>query len=100
MRHDRVIKLIKLPEEVYDDTTGDYTVGPGVEVEKLAHISDTGTQSMNLLYGKIREGAKTFRLKGELVAPFDYIQFGNDIYDVTMRRDVRDSVILHVVKRQ
>ena len=101
MRYDQVIYLISESAEIYNESTGNYEIErESVAIERHANISDLGTQAMNMLYGKIREGAKIFRLKGNIEAPFDYVQFGNAYYDVTLRRNINDGVILQVVKRQ
>ena len=101
MRYDKVIYLISKGTEVYNELTGNYdTVGEVSAYEKHAHVSDSGTQSMNMLYGKIREGAKIFRLKGSVDVDFDYLRYDNELYDLTLRRNINDGVILHAVKRQ
>lgn len=84
MRFDTEIFFERI-ESVYDENTGNYTDSV-TEVNKYASVTDSGTQTMLLVYGKIKQGSLTIRLQNHIDEPFDRIRIGNKHYSVDMTR--------------
>ena len=89
MRFDTPIYLQTVVSGPYDAETGDYGADTVQEVETYASVSDTGVDTLNLVYGGIKQGSKIIRLQGNLNVPFDTIRIGNKIYRVDMVRQLR-----------
>ena len=86
MRFDKKILFVREAEGTYDESTGDYGDGSTHKIEKLANVTDASTQTMQLVYGHIRQGALVIRIQGVMLEPFDYIRIGNKKYRVDMSR--------------
>lgn len=99
MRYSDTVKFVK-EESFYNRDTGDYSVENIVQTERFADITDTGTEAMNLLYGKVVQGAKTIRIKTKVTEDFDYVLIGKTIYTVKMIRTLRQEQVMHLVVKQ
>ncbi len=62
MRANTKVYFITEGETEYDASTGDYIESENTRDLQWANVSDTGEQRMTLLYGSIKQGAKTVRL--------------------------------------
>lgn len=100
MRYDQRIAFVKMGARKYDEVTGDYEELSPVKLVRSAHVSDTGLERMNFLYGKVVEHAKTVRIQGTPPADFDYIEIGEDLYSATLTRALRHETIYQVRKKQ
>lgn len=84
---------------------GDYTVGKPTEVERMANVTDTKTQTQMLVYGGLSEGSKTVRLNRQYHDSFDHIRIVDrdtgvsKLYDVDSKRILRhrSTFICHEV---
>ena len=72
-------------KSVYDTNTGNYTDSV-TELKQYASVTDSGTQTMLLVYGKIKQGSLTIRLQNHFNEPFDRIRIGDKHYSVDMTR--------------
>ena len=61
----------------YDATKGDYSPETTVEVKRYASVTDTGTDTLNLVYGGPKQGSLTIRLQRPYTEPFDQIRIGD-----------------------
>lgn len=81
---------------LYDESTGSYIDTTPVKVEVTALVTDTGTERMSLLYGGIRQRAKTIRLNQKYVDSYDYVEINGEEYQVDLVRSYRQKMTLEV----
>ena len=91
MRYDTRIYFVKEGEEVYDYDTGDYITTEPIKHEAWANVSDTGTERMQLIYGALKQGAITVRIRGKYEKEFDYILVDDKKYNVDAFRTFRND---------
>ena len=91
MRYDTRIYFVKEGEEVYDYDTGDYVTSEPIKHEAWANVSDTGTERMQLIYGALKQGAITVRIRGKYEKEFDYILVDDKKYNVDAFRTFRND---------
>lgn len=100
MRCDTEISFVTDGERVLDtDPTsegyGGYVDGGETAVAMMADVTDTQTQTQQLLYGELREGSKTVRLNQQYRDSFDHIRITDRdtgesaLYDVDASRHLR-----------
>lgn len=89
MRALHTVYFVKRGEPVFDETTGNYNDSTSVRTRVDALVTDTGSKRMNLLYGKIRQKAKTVRLLQHYTAAFDYIEIDGQEYQIDSDRRYR-----------
>lgn len=68
-------------ESTYDATSGDY-VDTITEEKRFASVTDTGEETMRLVYGGVKQGSKVIRLQMPYKRPFDSIRIGSSTYRV------------------
>ena len=85
MRYDTPIYFQQLKRE-FDTATGNTGISMVLEVKRYACVTDTGTQTLQLLYGDIRQGALTIRLQRPYEGEFDRILIGGKFYRVDQTR--------------
>lgn len=100
MRADTPIYFQKTIPGAYDENTGNYGKPTVEEVKKYASVTDSGVETLNLVYGEIRQGTKVVRLNGHYNAPFDRIRIGNKVYRVDMARPLRNKHVFVVSEVQ
>ena len=86
MRADKPIYFQKVTPGELNTSTGDYGEDTIVESMKYASVTDTGTDMLTLLYGKIKHNAKTVRLQKHYNGVFDYIRIDEKRYKVDFER--------------
>lgn len=96
MRYNDPIFFQRVKPGAYDPETGDYDEDDVTEVKKYASVTDSGTETMHLIYGGIKQGTKTIRLQREYTEPFDFIRIGMTRYKVDFRRFGRNFVVSEV----
>lgn len=89
MRYDTPIYFQSITPGEYDESTGDYSKGAVKETKRLASVTDTGTETLKLLFGQIKQGCKTVRLQVAYTEPFDHIRIGDAVYNVEFERNLR-----------
>lgn len=99
MRYDQTVYLIKNQGEVYNEDTGDYEQGSPIMFERQAHVSSAGTQTLNNLYGGVKEGAIVIRLKQNYLE-FDEILYRGKYYLPRLVRNLRNEVTIQAVEKQ
>lgn len=80
----------------YDESTGDYGDDTISEEKRHASVTDTGTETMNLVYGSIKQGSKTVRLQTHYKKSFDRIRIGDALYRVDFERKLRTKHVFVV----
>lgn len=96
MRATDTVYFVIKGEEVYDDDTGCYESTEPVKTAVSALVTDTGTERMNLLYGGIKQKAKTIRLNTRYEQAFDHIEIDGKEYQVDMVRKYRHKMTIEV----
>lgn len=100
MRYDEEVFFQRIIKGEYDESTGDYEEDKITEEKKHASVTDTGTDTMNLVYGAIKQGSKTVRLQMHYKKPFDLIRIGNVLYRVDFERKLRTKHVFVVSEVQ
>lgn len=90
MRTDTPIYFQTIKAE-YDASTGDYSKKTVTEVQRYASVTDTGADTLNLIYGELKQGVLTVRILGHYDAPFDRIRIGATVYKVDRQRRLRQK---------
>lgn len=96
MRYDKPIFFQSTEPGAYDPLTGDYGDDTISEVKKYASVTDTGTETLRLVYGAIKQGSFTIRLQQPYKKPFDRIRIGEKLYQVDFARKSRAFVVSEV----
>ena len=91
MRYDQKIYFVKEGEDEYDYSTGNYVTTEPIKHEAWANVSDTGTERMQLIYGALKQGAITVRIRGKYEKEFDYILVDDKKYNVDAFRTFRND---------
>lgn len=89
MRYDTPIYFQQILPGEYDPETGNYQEDRVTEEQRMAAVMDTNTETMQLVYGKIRQGSLTIHLQNRYIKPYDRIRIGSRLYTVSLKRDLR-----------
>ena len=63
MRYDTPVYFQKVTQGEYDPTTGDYEEDTVDETCVMASVMDTRTETMQVVYGSIKQGSKTIHIQ-------------------------------------
>lgn len=100
MRFAKPVYFQKHTAGTYNEETGNYD-GATVEETKLyASVTCSGAETMNLIYGEIRQESLTIRLLTHYDEPFDRIRVDDKVYRVDMQRRLRDKHVFVVSEVQ
>ena len=77
MRYNTPIYFQHKQKGPYNASTGNYGPETTVEVKRYASVTDTGTDTLNLVYGGPKQGSLTIRLQRPYTEPFDRIRIGD-----------------------
>ena len=77
MRYTTPVYFTRKQKGEYNATTGDYSPDTAQEVKRYASVTDTGTDTLNLVYGGPKQGSLTIRLQMAYTEPFDQIRIGD-----------------------
>ena len=100
MRFDTPIFMQTVTAGAYDAQTGDYAPDSVEEVKVYASVTDAGTETLTLVYGDIKQGAKVVRLLSHCAGSFSFIRIGEKRYRVDMERKLRSKHIFVVSEAQ
>lgn len=89
MRYDTPILFRRLVTGTYDPDTGDYADDTYVDIKVYGSVMDTNTQTMNLVYGGIKQGSLTVHVQNHIDAPFDQLIINGKKYRVDYSRRLR-----------
>ena len=96
MRMDEKVTFVTLGEESYNEQTGDYEVTDDIYTDVYAYITDTGTDRMGVLYGGIKQYAKTIRVNDVIDGNFDHVLIDGKKYKSDRRKIYRHKTVLEV----
>lgn len=86
MRYNTPVYFQSIRAGEYDPNRGNYGADTITEVLRRASVTDTGTDTLKLIYGSIKQGSKTIRLQRPYKEPFDRIRIGDKLYHVDFGR--------------
>lgn len=89
MRYDTPVYFQRVKTGKYDAETGDYGAETVTEEMRLASVSNSGAQTLQLVYGEIKQGSLIVRLQNHYTQPFDRIRIGKKLYKVDLSRKLR-----------
>ncbi len=98
MRYNTPVFFQRTTRGAYDQASGDYATGEQVEVKRFADVTDSGVETLNLIYGELRQGVKTVRLQRPYTDPFDRIRIGSRVYRADFSRFGKNFVVCEVQK--
>ena len=99
MRFDTPVYFQTIKAE-YDASTGDYGEDIITEEMRYASVTETGIETLNIIYGEIKQGVKTVRLQNYYDKPFDRLRIGNKVYRIDRARPLRLKYTLIVSEVQ
>lgn len=89
MRFDTPIFFRRKVKGPYDPTTGNYGPATTEEVVRYASVTNTGTETLNIVYGELKQGSLTVILQMPYTDPFERIRIGDKYYRVDRERRLR-----------
>lgn len=100
MRYDTPVYFRTIKPGKYDASTGNYGEDIIAEEVRYASVTDAGIDTLNLVYGEIRQGVKIVRLQNYYHKPVDRLRIGNKVYRVDKARPLRLKYTLIVSEVQ
>lgn len=100
MRYDTPVYFQKVTPGKYDPKTGNYAKDIIAEVKVYANVTDTGTETLRLIYGQLKQGSKVIRLQNSYDYVFDSIRIGDDVYGVDFIRKLKPKAVFIVSEVQ
>lgn len=86
MRYDTPVFFQRIEAGAYNPDTGNYEADAVNETRKWANVTDSGVETLHLLYGELRQGILTIRLQRPYTESLDRIRIGNRTYKVDFSR--------------
>ena len=96
MRFDTPIYFQRIEAGKLNIETHNYDDDVIVEVKRYADVTDSGVETLNLVYGEIKQGSKTVRIQRAYNAKFDRIRIGDKTYRVDLARRGKSFVVSEV----
>ena len=84
----------------YEESTGDYGEDSIEEEMRYANVTDAGTDTLNLVYGEIRQGCRVVRLQNHYRKAFSRLRIGEKLYCVGLSRELRNKQVFIVSEVQ
>lgn len=100
MRFDKPVYFQKRTAGVLNEATGNYDGVTVEETKRDASVTDSGIETMNLVYDGIKQGSLTIRLLTHYDEPFDRIRVDDKVYRVDMQRRLRNKHVFVVSEVQ
>lgn len=88
MRYDTPIFFQRVIPGKYEEN-GNYGEDTITEAKRYASVSNSGIETLKLVYGEIKQGSLTIRLQQPYKEPFDRIRIGDKIYKVDAIKPLR-----------
>ena len=89
MRFDTPIYFRHTKPGAYDPETGDYAEDEVVEEMRFASVTNTGADTLRLVYGELKQSSLTLRLQTPYKGAFDSIRIGSKVFRVDRSRALR-----------
>lgn len=89
MRYDTPIFFQRIVQGEYDSSTGNYGPDSITETKRYADVTGAGAETLNLVYGELRQDSKVLRLQTHYKEHFDRIRIGRRVYRVDFSRELK-----------
>lgn len=86
MRYDTPVFFQRIEAGAYNPDTGNYEADAVHEARKWSNVTDSGVETLHLLYGELRQGILTIRLQRPYTESFGRIRIGSRTYKVDFSR--------------
>lgn len=86
MRFDTPVYFQHIESGEYNPQTGDYEADIVTEVKGFADVTDSATETLQFVYGEIRQGCLTIRLQQPYEKPINSVRVGDKVYRVDWTR--------------
>ena len=96
MRFNKPIFFQRIVQGVYDERTGNYGEDITTEEKRYADITNSGVETLKLIYGELKQGSLTIRLQRPYTGAFDRIRIGDKVYSVDFSRGGKTFVVSEV----
>lgn len=96
MRFDTPVFFQRITEGEFDAETHNYGDDVVVEEQRYASVTDSGVDTLNLVYGEIKQGSLTIRLQRAYNEKFDRIRIGTKTYRADFSRRNKAFVLSEV----
>lgn len=96
MRYDTPVYFQSIEPGEYNADTANYEGDKTVETKRFASVTDSGTETLKLVYGGIKQGSKVLRLQTPYNANFVSVRIGSKVYNVDFSRHKKIFVISEV----
>jgi hypothetical protein len=100
MRFDTPVFFQSCKKGEYDPDTGNYKPDIVEETQCWASVTETKEDTLNLIYGEIKQGCYTVRLQNTYRKVVYRIRIGDKLYKVDFRRRLRTKDIFVVSEVQ
>lgn len=100
MRFDTAVFFQSVTEGSYDYTSGDYNGDTITETQRYAAVTDAREETVQLLYGKLRQGVLIIRIQNHYAEDFTFIRIGTKRYQVDFRRELNHKQVFYVTEVQ
>lgn len=100
MRFDTPVFFLSSKKGEYDPDTGNYKPDTVEETMCWASVTETRVDTLNLIYGEIKQACYTVRLQNTYGKPVYRIRIGDKLYKVDYRRRLRTKDIFVVSEVQ
>lgn len=100
MRFDIPIYLQNIQPGAYNPETGNHEQETVTETKRYASVTNAGTETLNLVYGELRQGCLTIRIQSHVPVIPDRIRIGEKVYNVDFSRRLRNFVTFVVSEVQ
>ena len=96
MRFDTPVYFQTVTPGEYNPDTGNYEKERLAEEKRYADVTDSGVETMKLVYGTIKQGSMTIRLQTPFKKPYDSIRIGDKRYHADFNRRCKSIVVSEV----
>ena len=96
MRYDTPIYFQTNKQPKYDATSGNYVEVAPDEEKCFANVTDSGVDTLNLVYGGLKQGSLTIRLQRPYKKPFNTIRVDDKQYRVDFSRNRQAFIVSEV----
>ena len=100
MRYDKLVEFVTTGQKIYNEDTGDYEMKGEQVVKRMASISNTGEEKLNLLFGKIDQDMLTIRIKTPIIGHFSFVKYKGVDYVVKYAKNLRQEQVFYLAVKQ
>lgn len=91
MRYDIPVYFQTVQRGAYDAETGNYLPDNTTEEKRWASVTNSSAETLQLVYGKIKQGSLTVQFQRHYSKPFDSIRISGKTYQVDHVQTLRNK---------